>query len=199
MENENEKKTADTAVKKKPDMDKLTELIIVIMLGVTALLTAWASWIGSLHGGNQATNYATSNNLASEGNSEYNAGVQQMNQDMILWNDISSLQIEIVFAQNNNNEAELAKLCNQLFYKMAENVSETMAAKIDWNTADNSSSDPQATILAWLEKENSMSCPSLTRIMSTAISQKQTSFLHSRRRYLNRVRRIIQTATHSVL
>ena len=36
MENENEKKTADTAVKKKPDMDKLTELIIVIMLGVTA-------------------------------------------------------------------------------------------------------------------------------------------------------------------
>ena len=45
MENENEKKTADTAVKKKPDMDKLTELIIVIMLGVTALLTAWASWI----------------------------------------------------------------------------------------------------------------------------------------------------------
>ena len=136
MENENEKKTADTAVKKKPDMDKLTELIIVIMLGVTALLTAWASWIGSLHGGNQATNYATS-----------------------LWNDISSLQIEIVFAQNNNNEAELAKLCNQLFYKMAENVSETMAAKIDWNTADNSSSDPQATILAWLEKENSMSSP----------------------------------------
>lgn len=54
MENENEKKTADTAVRKKPDMDKLTELIIVIMLGVTALLTAWASWIGSLHGGNQA-------------------------------------------------------------------------------------------------------------------------------------------------
>lgn len=48
MENENEKKTADTAVRKKPDMDKLTELIIVIMLGVTALLTAWASWIGSL-------------------------------------------------------------------------------------------------------------------------------------------------------
>ena len=40
MENENEKKTADTAVKKKPDMDKLTELIIVIMLGVTALLAS---------------------------------------------------------------------------------------------------------------------------------------------------------------
>lgn len=156
---ENENKTVDTVTKKKPDMDKITELVIVIMLGITALLTAWASWIGSLHGGNQATNYATSNNLASEGNSEYNAGVQQMNQDMILWNDISSLQIEILFAQNNNDETELAKLCNQLYYKLTENVTETMAAKIDWNTADNSSDDPQATILAWLEKGNSMTAP----------------------------------------
>ena len=48
MENENEKKTADTAVKKKPDMDKLTELIIVIMLGVTALLTAWARFTAEI-------------------------------------------------------------------------------------------------------------------------------------------------------
>ena len=43
MENKN---NADSSAKKKLDMDKLTELIIVIMLGVTALLTAWASWIG---------------------------------------------------------------------------------------------------------------------------------------------------------
>ena len=67
MENENEKKTADTAVKKKPDMDKLTELIIVIMLGVTALLTAWASWIGSLHCGYEATMLYSSNNVGCVG------------------------------------------------------------------------------------------------------------------------------------
>ncbi|MDE8718683.1 hypothetical protein PZH37_16970, partial [[Eubacterium] siraeum] len=95
----------------------------------------------------------------------------QMNQDMILWNDISSLQIEIVFAQYNNNEAELAKLCNQLFYKITEYVSETMAAKIDWNTADNSSSDPQATILAWLEKENSMNLKYTGRSAISSIKQ----------------------------
>ena len=156
---ENENKAVDTASKKSRDTDKIIELVIVVMLGITALLTAWASWIGSLHGGNQATNYAQSNNLASEGNSEYNAGVQQMNQDMILWNDISSLQIEIIFAQNNNDETQLAKLCNQLFYKLTENVSETMALFIDWDTNDNTSDDPQATILAWLKKENSMTSP----------------------------------------
>ncbi len=156
---ENKNTAGAPAEKKKPDMDKITELIIVIMLGITALLTAWASWIGSLHGGNQATNYATSNNLASEGNSEYNAGVQQMNQDMILWNDISSLQIEILFAQEKNDETELAKLCNQLYYKLTENVTEAMAAKIDWDINDTGSDDPQATILAWLNKENSMTSP----------------------------------------
>ena len=30
------------------------EMLIAIFLGITALLTAWATWIGSLHGGNQA-------------------------------------------------------------------------------------------------------------------------------------------------
>ena len=45
------------------------EIIVAIFLGITALLTAWATWIGSLHGGNQATNYTKSNNLAAEGNS----------------------------------------------------------------------------------------------------------------------------------
>jgi hypothetical protein len=49
----------------KPKMtrDALLELLVVILLGVTALL---ASWVGSLHGGNQATNYTTSNNLEAE-------------------------------------------------------------------------------------------------------------------------------------
>ena len=36
------------------------EILVAIFLGITALLTAWASWIGSLHGGNQSTNYTKS-------------------------------------------------------------------------------------------------------------------------------------------
>ena len=46
------------------------EIMVAVLLGVTALLMAWASWIGSLHGGVQATNFTKSNNMASEGNSE---------------------------------------------------------------------------------------------------------------------------------
>jgi hypothetical protein len=42
------------------EKDKLSsklELFVAIFLGITAVLTAWASWQSSLYGGNQATNY----------------------------------------------------------------------------------------------------------------------------------------------
>lgn len=71
------------------------EVIVAIMLGVTALFSAWAGWIGSLHGGNQATNYTVSNNLASEGNSEYVAGLQLYNSDMSTWTQINSLMVDL--------------------------------------------------------------------------------------------------------
>lgn len=46
--------------KKKRSKDEILEILVVVLLGLTALLTAWATWIGSLHGGNQATNYTKS-------------------------------------------------------------------------------------------------------------------------------------------
>lgn len=141
--------------------DEIIELIVVIMLGVTALLTAWGSWIGSLHGGNQATSYTTSNNLASEGNSEYNAGIQQMNQDMLLWNDISDMQMEISFAQENNDDVTVSKVCYQLFYKLDENLTERMAEAIGWNynLSEAEYSDPEGTVLAWMENDEAYSSP----------------------------------------
>lgn len=147
--------------KTKKTPDEVIELIVVIMLGVTALFTAWGSWIGSLHGGNQATSYTTSNNLASEGNSEYNAGVQQMNQDMLLWNDISDMQMEISFAQENGDDVTVAKVCYQLFYKLDENLTERMAEAIGWNyiMSEAEYSDPIGTVLAWMESDEAYSSP----------------------------------------
>ena len=53
-----------TPAQEKPrrSREDILEIIIAIFLGVTALATAWASWIGSLHGGNMSTNYTKSNN-----------------------------------------------------------------------------------------------------------------------------------------
>lgn len=145
---------------KKKSIDDILELVVVILLGVTALLTAWCAWIGSLHGGVQATSYTTSNNLSSEGNSEYVAGMQQMNQDMLLWNDISDMQLNINFNLENENELEVSKTCYQLFYKLEENLSEHMANAIGWsNLTEEQKTDPQTAVLAWMEMDEAYITP----------------------------------------
>ena len=144
--------------KKSKDVEHILEIVVVIMLGITALFTAWASWVGALHGGNQAGNYTSSNNLASEGNSEYNAGVQSMMQDMLLWNDVSDLQIDILFAQEQGDDAAVAQSANKLFFKLQDNLSESMATAIGWSF-DYASDDPTEIVLTWMQKEEAMVSP----------------------------------------
>jgi len=122
--------------KSKKSRDELLELLVVILLGVTALLTAWASWVGSLHGGNQATNYTTSNNLASEGNSEYNAGMQSLMQDMMLYNEINVLMIDQAFADDKGDEDEMEKISWKIDELIAANMSEALSEAFDWAMAE---------------------------------------------------------------
>ena len=82
------------------------EIIVAIFLGITALLTAWATWIGSLNGGNQATNYTKSNNLAAEGNAAYNTAMQIYLSDMMAWNTAIDYQLDAEVARMKGNEAE---------------------------------------------------------------------------------------------
>jgi len=117
------------------------ELLIIIMLGVTAICTAWATWIGSLHDGNQAANFAMSNNLAAEGNSEWNAGIQALMQDMMVYNDVNNLMIDQHFAdrQGNNEDSERAQ------WKIDElidgNMSEDLQAALDWSIDESNARD----------------------------------------------------------
>lgn len=101
--------TEETKTKKPLFSENTIEVLVAIFLGITALLTAWASWIGSLHGGNQATNYTKSNNLASEGNSEYNAAMQLYLSDLMAWNTMMeySFDQELAEARGDSTEAQL--------------------------------------------------------------------------------------------
>lgn len=143
-------------LEKREKTEHVIEIIVVVLMGLAALLTAWATWIGSLHGGNQATNYTTSNNIASEGNSEYNAGVQSMTQDMMLWNEISDMQIDYFFAENKNDTVTLDSISNKLFVKLSENLTSEMAEAIGWEFPEK---DPASAVAAWLEKDNALSSP----------------------------------------
>lgn len=122
----------EAATAKKGISEAKLEVIIAILLGVTAILTAWAGWIGSLHGGNQATNYTQSNNLSSMGNSMYNEAAQDLMQDMLLWNQIYDYAFDVEIANVNGRSAEAELIQEKLDALMANNCSEEFAEAIDW-------------------------------------------------------------------
>ena len=118
--------------KRKRSKDEILEIVVVVLLGLTALLTAWATWIGSLHGGNQATNYAKSSNLSADGNSMWNQAAQELTADIQLWNTISELRIEYSFAKEKGDAAEMERIDWKLEQIYADNVSEELQTVIDW-------------------------------------------------------------------
>lgn len=118
--------------KTKKSKEQIIEILTAVFLGITALATAWASWIGSLHGGNQSTNYTTSNNLSAEGNSMYNEASQNLMQDMILWNDITSVRIDYTFAQEKGDTDETDRLQWKLDKLLNDNCSDALSDAITW-------------------------------------------------------------------
>lgn len=84
------------------------DILVAFFLGVTTLLVAWAGWIGSLHGGIQAINFTRSNNLAAEGNSEYNVAAQIYISDMFTWNTLRDLSFNKDIAEDRGDSEEAA-------------------------------------------------------------------------------------------
>ena len=137
-----EKKQATEAKEKTPISEEKLEVLIAILLGVTAILTAWAGWVGSLHGGNQATNYTQSNNLSYMGNSMYNEAAQDLMQDMLLWNTIYDYAFDAEIAELNNKPAEAELIQTKIETLIQDNCSERFAEAIDWALAQEEDVSP---------------------------------------------------------
>ena len=128
--------------KKKSFLSENTlEILVAILLGITALLTAWATWIGSLHGGNQATNYAKSSVLASEGNSEYNAGMQLYLSDVLAFNTMMDYSFDMELAKLENDKTKEQLLQEKLENYMEQNCSQILLDGINW-MAENGKDSP---------------------------------------------------------
>ena len=126
----------ETKTKKPLFSENTVEVLVAIFLGITALLTAWASWIGSLHGGNQATNYTKSNNLASEGNSEYNAGMQLYLSDLMAWNTMMEYSFDQMLAEAEGDQVEYDLIQEKLDNYIDQNCSDILADAIEAMTED---------------------------------------------------------------
>lgn len=117
----------------KRSKEEVLEIVIAIFLGITAFMVAWASWIGSLHGGNMSTNYTKSNNLSTEGNAMWNEASQQLMQDMQVWNTMSDYQVEILYGDETGDEDKKQENAYKLLFICADNLSEKMASLIGYS------------------------------------------------------------------
>ena len=134
--------------KKRRTKEDILEIIIAIFLGVTALATAWASWIGSLHGGNMSTNYTKSNNLAADGNARWNEDSQSLMQDMQVWNMISDYQVEILYASGIGDSDKMYENAYKIKFICADNLTQEMADIIAYDF--NYDADQ---IITWVEED----------------------------------------------
>lgn len=119
--------------KKKPVFtENRIEVIVAVLLSITALCTAWASWISSLHGGNQATNYTVSNNLSADGNECYTSATRQLNADMITWNQITELFLNSMYAEEKGDTDVIEKNAYMLEQIMTNNCSPEFLDAVNW-------------------------------------------------------------------
>ena len=127
------KNTAEETPKKKSFISEgKLEMLIAIFLGITALLTAWATWIGSLHGGNQATNYTKSNNTASDANSMYNEASQSLVQDMMTWNIITDYKFDMLLAEAKGDSVEVKMIEEKIDQIVEDSCTEEFQEAINW-------------------------------------------------------------------
>ncbi len=134
---ENEKEGDAKSTRKKTFFtENRLEILVAVFLGITALLTAWATWIGSLHGGNQATNYTRSNNLASEGNSLYNAGMQKYLSDVMAWNTMMEYSFDLTVAESEKDTVRIEMLNEKLENYVQQNGTDILQEGIQWMVAN---------------------------------------------------------------
>ncbi len=129
----------DNAVKDRKTIltAKRVETIVAVLLGITTLLSAWASWIGHLHGGLQSINFTKSNNTASQGTAEYNFGMQNYLADYMAWNTVKDYYFELETAKVNGDQAKVDIINRKIETFKNNSISDTLAEGIKWMEENN--------------------------------------------------------------
>lgn len=124
----------DNAIKSRKKLltSKRLETVVAVLLGITTLLSAWASWIGHLHGGLQSINFTKSNNTASQGTMEYNLGMQAYLADYMAWNTLNDYNYELKAAKADDNQTKIDIINGKIETFKKQSISEILAEGIKW-------------------------------------------------------------------
>ena len=86
--------TSQTTNAKQDEPRSGVRLVIVLLLGVATLATAWSGWMGAMHSANSDTHQAAGQNLLATGTARYNVGADRYSEDIIAINAVLSLMYE---------------------------------------------------------------------------------------------------------
>ncbi|MBQ3462611.1 MAG: hypothetical protein IJH36_05770 [Clostridia bacterium] len=120
---------------------KRLETVVAVFLGITTLLSAWASWIGHLHGGIQSINFTKSNNMAAESTATYNLCIQAYLADYITWNTLRDYNYELKAAKADGNQTNIDIINDKITTYKKYNISGILAEGVKW-MEDNNEDDP---------------------------------------------------------
>ena len=132
------------AIKDKKSLitSKRIETIVAVLLGVTTLLSAWASWIGHLHGGLQSINFTQSNNESAHGTAASNVGMQAYLADYMTWNTLRDYNYELEVANAEGDKEKAALIKEKIAKFKKQNVDGGILAEgIKW-MEENKEDDP---------------------------------------------------------
>lgn len=129
----------DNAVKDRKTVltAKRLETVVAILLGITTLLSAWATWIGSLHSGIQSINFTKSNNMASRGTAEYNMSMQLYLSDYMAWNVAKDYYYDLEAAKVAGDQIKIELLNYKIEAFKKENISDNLREGIQWMETNN--------------------------------------------------------------
>lgn len=115
-----------------PFFDDL-QLLIVILLGIVSLATAYASFQAALYGGIQASAYSKGGAQQTEAESLYLEANQQYLQDAQILTRMTELSIEM-----DSSDPVIAELASAKFDSLIfQAVSPDLQAAIDWSVVEN--------------------------------------------------------------
>ena len=120
--------------------DKRLETVVAILLGITTLLSAWASWIGHLHGGLQSINFTNSNNTSSQATAEYNLCMQAYIADYMAWDTIVDYYYDLEEAKNDGDQEKINIINKKIDHFKKHNTSDLLAEGVKWMEENNGES-----------------------------------------------------------
>lgn len=113
------------------------EVILAILLGLIATVTAYASFQSSLYDGNQAQAYTNGTNLSTEAESVYLEANQQFVQDTQLFDRLTDLRLDI-----QNPDAAISAAAQEKYDVIYfQSVSDEFGAAIEWADAQNAADE----------------------------------------------------------